>query len=92
MSEVKLGKAVGQEMAALAKEHQIFCVTHLPQVAALADEHFVVVKSQTEDATTVSIDYLDNDGDDRVTELARMLGDRSSQSALTHARELLAKK
>ena len=86
----EIGKAVGSEMAALAKNHQIFCVTHLPQVAALADEHFVVVKSQTSDATTVTINPLENQGQARISELARMLGDRNSSSALNHAKELLS--
>lgn len=87
----EIGKAVGREMAALAHQHQVFCVTHLPQVAALADEHFVVVKSQTDDSTQVTIEHLESDGAARVQELARMLGDRESDSALNHARELLAK-
>ena len=56
---------------------------------ALANEHFVVVKSQTEASTNVTIEYLDKDGDLRVSELARMLGDRNSKSAVSHARELL---
>lgn len=85
----EIGKAVGAEMAAIAKNHQVFCVTHLPQVAALANEHFVVVKSQSSDSTTVTIDPLGNSSDSRISELARMLGDRNSSSALTHAKELL---
>lgn len=85
----EIGKAVGREIALLSKNHQIFCVTHLPQVAALADQQFVVTKSQTENETSVSIKPLDKKGDDRVSELARMLGDRNSQTALTHAKELL---
>jgi len=85
----EIGKAVGSEIAALGKKHQVFCVTHLPQVAAQADEHFVVVKLQTEDSTNVSIEPLEKDGESRVKELARMLGDRNSQSAIIHARELL---
>lgn len=85
----EIGKAVGREIASLSKNHQIFCVTHLPQVAALADEHFVVLKSQTDTSTNVSIQPLNKAGDDRISELARMLGDRNSQTALTHARELI---
>jgi DNA repair protein RecN (Recombination protein N) len=86
----EIGKAVGREIAALSKNHQIFCVTHLPQVAALADEHFVVKKSQTDDSTNVVIEQLDKAGENRIAELARMLGDRNSQTALTHARELIS--
>lgn len=86
----EIGKAVGKQIASLSDRHQIFCVTHLPQVAALAQSHFLVQKSQTEDSTNVSIDSLDGDQESRVLELARMLGDRHSQSAIDHARELVA--
>ena len=88
----EIGKAVGSKIGSLSRNHQIFCVTHLPQVAAQADEHFVVLKSQTEISTSVTIEKLDQDGEDRITELARMLGDRSSQTALTHARELIGQR
>jgi DNA repair protein RecN (Recombination protein N) len=85
----EIGRAVGMEMAALGTRHQVFCVTHLPQVAALANSHYVVRKSQTDDSTTVTIEPLAPDSDDRMLEIARMLGDRHSASALAHARELL---
>jgi DNA repair protein RecN (Recombination protein N) len=85
----EIGKSVGRMIAKLARNHQIFCVTHLPQVAAQGQEHYLVEKSQTDTATDVAIRQLQKDGDERVCELARMLGDRNSESALTHARELL---
>jgi DNA repair protein RecN (Recombination protein N) len=85
----EIGKSVGRMIGRLAKNHQIFCVTHLPQVAAQGHEHFLVEKTQTETSTDVTIRKLDPKGEQRVSELARMLGDRTSQTALTHARELL---
>ncbi|MGE9294989.1 MAG: DNA repair protein RecN, partial [Puniceicoccales bacterium] len=85
----EIGAAVGRELSALAGEHQVFCVTHLPQVAAMARQHFVVEKSQSTDATTVSIRRIDGDSAERETELARMLGDRDSKSAREHARQLM---
>ncbi len=87
----EIAAVVGRELAALGQDHQVYCVTHLPQVAAQASAHFVVVKDQTEDATTVTISPLDPDSEERVRELARMVGDRHSASALDHARELLQK-
>ncbi len=85
----EIGAEVGRELAALAGEHQVLCVTHLPQVAARARQHYVVTKSQQEDATTVSIQPLHADTPAREEELARMLGDRKSASAREHARSLL---
>ena len=86
----EIGRAVGKELAALGARHQVFCVTHLPQVAALAPQHFVVTKEQTDQATHVAIDPIHADAKARLTEIARMLGDRSSKSARQHAAQLLA--
>jgi DNA repair protein RecN (Recombination protein N) len=58
-------------------------------VAALGHRHLVVTKDQDDSSTTVRIDPVDGDKSARLAELARMLGDRSSKSALAHARELL---
>jgi DNA repair protein RecN (Recombination protein N) len=85
----EVGRAVGAELARLATEHQVLCVTHLPQVASLAHNHFVVTKSQDEDSTAVTIAPLDQSREARLEELARMLGDRKSASARAHAEELL---
>ena len=85
----EVGRAVGAELARLAKKHQVFCVTHLPQVASLAHNHYVVTKSQDKDSTAVNIASLGDSRNDRLEELARMLGDRKSASARAHAEELL---
>jgi DNA repair protein RecN (Recombination protein N) len=85
----EVGRAVGVELARLAGKHQVLCVTHLPQVASLAQNHFVVTKSQDDDSTTVAIGSIHGSRDSRLEELARMLGDRSSASARAHAEELL---
>lgn len=82
---------VARKLADVARTHQVFCITHLPQVAALGDHHFRVTKTQTDSATTIAIERLDDDARSREDELARMLGDRNSPSARAHARELLAK-
>ena len=86
------GKAaieVGRRLAALAKHTQVIVVTHLPQVAAWADSHFVVRKSS--DGTVTASDVQALDAQSRVEEIARMLaGLEESASAREHAAELLA--
>jgi DNA repair protein RecN (Recombination protein N) len=85
----EVGRSVGVELARLSGRHQVLCVTHLPQVASLARNHFVVTKSQDENSTTVDIGPIHQSREARLEELARMLGDRNSASARAHAEELL---
>lgn len=85
----EIGRVVGGKMAAIASHHQVLCVTHLPQVAAQATCHLVVDKDQSNDRTVVSITPIHASRRERVSELARMLGDRKAKSALAHAEELL---
>lgn len=86
----EIGRTVGERLKGIGGSHQVICITHLPQVASLGDRHFVVEKDQSGDRARVSIGRLDSNEEARVVELARMLGDRSAESALSHARELLA--
>lgn len=85
----EIGRVVGERLAQVARGHQVLCVTHLPQVASLGRQHLLVEKTAHSDHTTVSIRPLGAENDARVAELARMLGDRASSTALRHARELL---
>jgi DNA repair protein RecN (Recombination protein N) len=85
----EIGKVVGEKMAEIARGHQVLCVTHLPQVAAQADSHLVVTKDQSRDRAVVAIAPIHESRKNRVSELARMLGDRTAKSALAHAEELL---
>jgi DNA repair protein RecN (Recombination protein N) len=86
------GKAaveIGRRLARLAQGVQVIVVTHLPQVAAFADQHHVVVKSEDGSVTTSGVRALDEVG--RRSELSRMLaGLEDSESALAHADELVA--
>ncbi|NOS72471.1 MAG: DNA repair protein RecN [Verrucomicrobia bacterium] len=78
--------AVGEKMKQIAAKRQVLCITHLPQVAAPADAHYVVTK-QVKDGRTISeIELLDKKS--RVTELARMLGGQSD-AARKHAEAML---
>lgn len=79
-------EAVGEKMQELARHFQVFCVTHLPQIARRADHHLRVLKETGEAETRVSVTLLA--GEARVRELARMMG-RESEANLRHARELL---
>ncbi len=87
----EIGSEVGAQLSNLAKAHQVFCVTHLPQVAAQGDNHFLVEKTQTENSTSVAISSISENNSTRVAELARMLGDRNSETAIEMAKKLLNK-
>jgi DNA repair protein RecN (Recombination protein N) len=81
-------RAVGEHLRQLARGGQILCITHLPQVAALAERHFTIVKDASAKPATTTVSRLD--GDAVVDELVRMLGAGSEDSAASeHARELL---
>ena len=88
------GKAaieVGRRLHQLAQHAQVIVVTHLPQVAAWADSHFVVTKNN--DGTVSHSDVRNLSGEDRIEEIARMLaGLENSSSAREHATELLSLK
>lgn len=88
----EIGRIVGEKMADIAEKHQVLCVTHLPQVAAQAQNHFVVTKDQSGDRASVAIAAIHAERKARISELARMLGDRNAKSALAHAAELLDSK
>lgn len=88
----EIGSVVGQKMAQIAGNHQVLCVTHLPQVAAQATCHLVVEKDQSKSRAVVKITPIQADRKARLGELARMLGDRNAKSALAHASELLGGK
>jgi DNA repair protein RecN (Recombination protein N) len=85
----EIGRVVGEQMAEIARGHQVLCVTHLPQVAGLGDSHFLVEKDQSGERAVVTIKPIPGQKSDRVGELARMLGDRNAKSARQHAEELL---
>lgn len=84
----EVATAVARLLAKLGEAHQVFCITHLAQVAGVAKNHYLVEKDQGEDSTTVGIECLNGKRDARVDEFARMLGDRSSKSARKHAEQL----
>ncbi len=85
----KVGLMVGDAMRRVAEHHQVFAITHLPQIAARAHHHIVVSKGAKGGVTTADITVVE--GDARVAEVARMLGgDPESRLSREHATELLA--
>jgi DNA repair protein RecN (Recombination protein N) len=74
----------------VAGSHQVFAITHLPQIASRAHVHLVVRKSERSGVTTTEVDLLEPE--ERPQEIARMLGgDPESEVSLRHARELLVR-
>ncbi len=82
----RVGSIVGQKLWQLARAHQVFCVTHLPQLAAYGGQHFHVAKEVTDGRTMTRVNLLG--GDQRVSELAQMLGN-STENTMRSAQELL---
>ena len=82
-------RAVGERLRKLGAGRQVLCITHLPQIASLADRHFRIAKSVDGEVARTTVEALDDAG--VVDELCRMLGaDSSDEGARRHAEELLA--
>ena len=83
-----VAERVGRVLSELATEHQVLCITHLPQIAAFADRHFVVRKEQAGGRTRTQVARVE--GEARIDELARMAGgERVTDVTRQHARALL---
>ncbi len=84
----KTARVVGERLQALGRDRQVICITHLPQVASLADVHFRLEKEVAGEQAMATVERLDGEG--VVEEIRRMLGgETSDQAATEHARELL---
>ncbi|MGH8508864.1 MAG: DNA repair protein RecN [Gammaproteobacteria bacterium] len=83
-----VAEIVGRQLRQLAQHRQVLCVTHLPQVASLGHHHYSITKHSGRETTTVVVDKLH--GQERIQELARMLGGINiSEQTLRHAEEML---
>lgn len=79
---------VGKKLKSIAKDQQVICVTHLPQVACFADHHFFISKSQSKAGVSMKVEELQDQA--RVEEIARLIsGEKITKTSLAHAKELL---
>lgn len=84
----RVANQVGEKLKRVAQSHQVFVITHLPQIASRADTHLLVLKTDRAGMTATEVQPLE--GGERVRELARLLGgDPESEVSIEHARELL---
>ncbi len=78
---------VAEKMALIAKTHQILCITHLPQIAAMADYHYNIIKETNEEKTVTNVEMLDNKNS--VREIARLItGAETTELTIKHAEEM----
>lgn len=86
----RAAQAVGEKLALLSAESQVLCVTHLPQIAAMADTHFLITKEEADGRTITRVTGLDEEG--RTLEIARMIGGADlTRLTVDHAREMLGR-
>ncbi len=83
-----VAEEVGKRLKHVAAKHQVFCITHLPQIASMADSHYGVAKSVRGDRTHTEVRLLNEK--ERVDEIARMLGGKTiTEATIKHAEEML---
>jgi DNA repair protein RecN (Recombination protein N) len=84
----RAAEAVGKKLKALARSNQVLCVTHLPQIATFADQHYVIEKKESAGRTRTSIRAIT--GDERTEEVARMLsGAKLTETSRKHAEQMI---
>ena len=84
----RAAEAVGRKLKTLSLSQQVLCITHLPQIAAFADQHFLIAKSEKRGRTETSVHRMERG--ERVEEIARMLsGATLTETSLRHAEHLL---
>lgn len=87
----RTARKVGEKMRFLGSKRQILCITHLPQIAAMADQHFLIEKESSHGETTTQVTPLEGEGS--VLEVARLMGGSDvTETTLAAARELIAEK
>lgn len=83
----RTAQMVSEKMNSLGRSHQIICITHLPQIAAMADSHYLIEKSVSNESTITNIHKLNEE--ESVSELARMLGGvEITETVISNAREM----
>ena len=83
----RTAQKVSEKMAVIARKHQVICITHLPQIAAMADDHYVIEKITMEQRTMTEIHHLSDEAS--VDEIARLLGGvEITDAVMKNAREM----
>jgi DNA repair protein RecN (Recombination protein N) len=83
-----VAEEVGKKLKRIAQKRQVFCITHLPQIASMATHHYGVSKSVKRDRTSAAVSLLSPG--ERVDEIARMLGGKTiTGTAVQHAQEMI---
>ena len=83
----RTAQMVAEKLCVISRKHQVICITHLPQIAAMADTHFQIIKQMEEDSTKTEMKMLYEDA--AVNELARLLGGaKITDTVLQSAREM----
>ena len=83
----RTAQKVSEKLSVISRSHQVICITHLPQIAAMADVHFVIKKTETEGRNVTAIERLTED--ESMDELARLLGGaRITEAVRTNAGEM----
>ena len=86
----KTAQKVGDKLSIIGRGHQVLCITHLPQIAAMADNHYLISKSTDGSSTKTEIRYIE--GEESVAEIARMMGGNEiTENVLSAAREMKQK-
>jgi len=84
----RAAEAVGQKLKTLSQSQQVICITHLPQIAAFADQHFLIEKAERGGRTHTGVRRMEPG--ERVEEIARMLSGASlTETSLRHAEQML---
>ena len=85
----RTAQKVSEKLSLISAGHQVICITHLPQIAAMADDHFAISKSESESRNVTTIERLNHE--ESVRELARLLsGAELTESVYENAREMKA--
>ena len=85
----RTAESVGKKLRNISRKHQLICITHLPQIASLADVHLKIEKKEAD--SRVSVDVREIEGRERLDEISRMLSGTQTKTSLKHAEELLGR-
>ena len=84
-----MAHVVAEKLSRISRSKQVICVTHLPQIAAIADANYLINKSQQGEKMVIQVEVLDDNG--KIVEVSRLSGGSDSKSSLEHASEMIGK-